>query len=281
MIRKYVTVFGSLFADIYVNRKNAAGVLQQSIGVPIAYGPKEKWLSRITQDPSLNRTINIVLPRMGFEIMQLTYAATRALPATQKNYKSIGSNDNSLKSQYVPVPYDIDFVLSIFTRNADDGAQIIEQILPYFRPEWNVTIDPVDGMDMKMDIPVILTGMNTEDVYEGDFEMRRSLIWNLNFTMKAWLYGPVRTSGIIKRVQVDSVLVPGQDPIESTDVGVYSRQDRVVVQPGLNANGEATTDIDDSVPYTSINVEDPYGFATDINLFTDGKQYDPESGADV
>ena len=281
MIRKYIIVFGSLFDDIALYRKNKAGQVVQTIAVPIAYGPKEKWLSRVSQDPTLNKYIDVTLPRIGFEMMSLTYDPQRKLSSTQQNVRAIPDVDNALLSQFVPVPYNLDMTLSIFTRNAEDGAMIIEQILPYFTPDFTVSVNAIPEMDIKMDIPIILTGVTTQDVYDGDFETRRSLTWDLNFTIKGYMYGPVKKTGVIKRVIADANIVPGSDPVVQSDIGTTARVDRIVTQPGLTTAGEPTTSIPASIPYTQVNVNDPYGFAQNINLYTDGKKYDPVTGKDV
>lgn len=281
MIRKYIIVFGSLFDDISVYRKNRAGDVVQQVAVPIAYGPKEKWLSRISQDPSLNKYIDVTLPRIGFEMMSLTYDPQRKLSSTQQNVRSVPDVDNAVLSQFVPVPYNLDMTLSIFTRNAEDGAMIIEQILPYFTPDFTVSVNAIPEMDIKMDIPIVLTGVTTTDVYDGDFETRRSLTWDLNFTIKGYIYGPVKKSGVIKRVVANANIVPGSDPVVQSDIGTTARVDRIVTQPGLTAAGEPTTSIPDSISHTLINAQDPYGFAQNVNLYTDGKVYDPVTGNDV
>ena len=279
LLRKYIIMFGSLFDDISVERKNSAGQIVQTVTVPIAYGPKEKWLSRISQDPTLNKYVAIVLPRMGFELQAMTYDPNRKLSSTQQNVKAIAGVDNQIRTQYTPVPYNLEMQLSVYTRNAEDGANIIEQILPYFTPDFTVTMIMNEAMGIKMDIPVILTSVTTEDIYEGDFETRRSLIWNMSFTIKGYLYGPTKKSSIIKRAQADAVIVPGADPIIPSDSS-YGRVDRIVAQPGLTVAGQPTTDVAASIPYTSIHPSDPFGLASDITLYTDGLKYDPVTGTD-
>ena len=182
-IRKYVTVFGNMFNGIYVQRFDSAGTRIQNIKVPIAYGPKEKFLVRLAQDPNLDQDVAISLPRLGFEMTGINYAANRKLPSTLK-HSTVDRNDlTKLTTQYIPVPYDIQFTLSAFVRNADDGTQIVEQILPYFQPEWTNNIKLQPEMGLTYDVPCVLNDVNVEDTYEGDFAARRALIWNFNFTM--------------------------------------------------------------------------------------------------
>lgn len=259
-IRKYVIAFGNLFNDIYVQRLNSSGERIQTLAVPLAYGPKEKWLVRLTQDPNLDQNVGITLPRMGFEIQSMTYAPTRKLSSTLKNVRLKASDFDRVDTQYVPVPYDITMLLSIFVKNADDGAQIIEQIIPYFRPEFVTNVRLIPEMNVVVDTPVVLQDVSIEDTYEGDFETRRALIYNLNFSIKAYFYGPVSHSGIIKRAIADIHL----DTLADTPVG-----ERITVTPAQYANGaplyapSANNQL--SVSINSISANSDYGFAIDIN----------------
>ena len=201
LIRKYVIVFGSMFNDLTVQRNNGSSRIQ-TLAVPIAYGPKQKFLVRLDTDPNLDREIAISLPRIGFELSGISYDSNRKLNSAQKNTYD-HTDKNFRKTQYTPVPYNIDFTMSIFVKNADDGTQILEQILPYFKPEWNMSVNLVPEMNIKMDIPTVLNSVDFEDTYDGDFQTRRAIIWNLNFTMKGYLYGPVSNQGVIKRISVD------------------------------------------------------------------------------
>lgn len=259
-IRKYVIAFGNLFNDIYVQRLNSSGERIQTLAVPLAYGPKEKWLVRLTQDPNLDQNVGITLPRMGFEIQSMTYAPTRKLSSTLKNVRLKSTDFDRVDTQYVPVPYDITMLLSIFVKNADDGAQIIEQIIPYFRPEFVTNVRLIPEMNVVVDTPVVLQDLSIEDTYEGDFETRRALIYNLNFSIKAYFYGPVSHSGIIKRAIADIHL----DTLADTPVG-----ERITVTPAQYANGaplyapSANNQL--SVNINSISANSDYGFAIDIN----------------
>jgi len=259
-IRKYVIAFGNLFNDIYVQRLDSNGTRIQTLAVPLAYGPKEKWLVRLAQDPNLDQDVAITLPRMGFEIQSMAYAPQRKLSSTLKNVKLKTSDLDRVDTQYVPVPYDIIMLLSVFVRNADDGAQIIEQIIPYFRPEFVTNVRLIPEMDVVVDTPVVLQDVAIEDTYEGDFDTRRALIYNLTFSMKAYFYGPVSHSGIIKRAITDIHL----DTPADTPVG-----ERITVTPAQYANGaplySPSANASLSVNINTISANSDYGFAVNIN----------------
>ena len=170
--------------------------------VPLAYGPMQKFLARLEQQADLNRAVQITLPRMSFETTNIAYDATRKGGITQTFKASDGSK---LRKVFMPVPYNIGFELNILVKLNDDALQIVEQILPYFQPSFNVTIDLVDVIGEKRDVPIVLDNISFQDDYEGDFATRRALIYTLNFTAKTYLFGPVSDSseGLIKKVQVD------------------------------------------------------------------------------
>ena len=254
-MRKYVVVFGNMFNGIYVQRFNSSNERIQTLSVPIAYGPKEKFLVRLAQDPNLDQDVAVSLPRMGFEMTGINYAANRKLPSTLQHSKVDRSDITKLTTQYIPVPYDIQFTLSIFVKNADDGTQILEQILPYFQPEWTNNIKLIPEMDLTYDVPCILNDVSVEDTYEGDFAARRALIWNLNFTMKGFVFGPTSTSGVIRR----SVVSFGDQ-----DTGVLSFE-KVSSNPGLTADGTPTSNSALSIETSEIEADDPYGIISDIS----------------
>ena len=260
VIRKYVIAFGSLFNDIVIQRRNTAGQRIQSIQVPIAYGPKEKFLVRLRQDPNLSQQVALTLPRMGFEITALTYNGARKLSSSLRNVAINTADNNKVKSQYVPVPYDITFALSIMCKNADDGAQILEQIVPYFRPEFTLNIRLIPELNIVVDTPVVLQDISIEDTYEGNFEERRALVHTLNFSMKGYLYGPSSKTGVIKRSQVFFF----QDT--AADIGPI---ERLTVSPAQHANGAPMNipgNTESSVALSSIAANSDYGFASDIEF---------------
>lgn len=251
VVRKYVALFGTLFNDIYINRYDPDTDITQSVKVPINYGPREKVLARVVSDPELNKMPAIQLPRMTFEIASMTYASSRKLNTLGKRYKQDATDSSKLSYQYNPVPYDIGFALSIIVKNADDGANIVEQILPFFTPEWTTTVEIIPEMDLTVDIPVILNSVDVQDDYEGDYVTRRSLIWTLNFTMKAYVFGPVRKSGVIKFANTniyDSTATPNTH-LSSIDT-----------RPGLTANGAPTSNAELTVALGEIESSDNYGF---------------------
>tara|TARA_Y100000593_G_C4301762_1_gene333733 strand:+ start:689 stop:1525 length:837 start_codon:yes stop_codon:yes gene_type:complete len=260
-IRKYIIAFGNLFNDIIVQRLDSNGNRIQSLMVPLAYGPKEKWLVRMAQDPNLDQEVAITLPRMGFEIISMQYASTRKLSSTHKNVKFKTTDNDSLDTQYVPVPYDINILLSIFVRNADDGAQILEQILPYFRPEFTTNVRLIPEMNIVHDIPVVLQDVTIEDTYEGDFDIRRALVYNLNFNMKSYIYGPISHSGVIKRAITNFF---GDTPTGSPQI------EKMTITPSQYANGapliSPSANSDLSVSISNIGANTDYGFTTDINV---------------
>lgn len=251
-------MFGTMFNDIDVQRFDASGNRIQSIRVPIAYGPKEKFLVRLSQDPNFDRDIAITLPRMSFEIVSMNYNSQRKLPSTLKNVHTVTPDEDKLNSQYVPVPYDVNIALSVYVKNADDGVQILENILPFFTPEWTNSVNLIPDMDLKMDIPVVFTDMSTEDTYEGDFSTRRALIHTLNFTVKGYLFGPVRTQGVIKR----SIVQTHVEYADSSELAL-----RHTVTPGLTANGTPTTDANVSIPIKDIKASDDWGYVEDVEFF--------------
>jgi len=197
-IRKSIIAFGNMFNNIEIDRKNSAGNVVQSIKVPLAYAPRQKFLARIEQAPNADeRNVQLVLPRMSFEIVKLAYDPSRKLSSVQKN-RSVNVTNNSVTSQYVPVPYNILVNLYVYVKNSDDGLQIIEQILPYFNPDYNLTVKAVPELNINHDIPIILDNIDFTDSYDGSFNDRRAIIWTLSFTIKTNFYGPANKQGIIR-----------------------------------------------------------------------------------
>ena len=206
-LRKTIIAFGSLFNDIQITRKDSSGSTVQTMKVPLAYGPKQKFITRLTADPGATKQVALTLPRIGFEIQSFDYDPTRKLNRTIRQKKVANTNDKKLKqmsTQYTPVPYNMNFELFIMAKNSDDGIQIIEQILPFFQPEYTVSIKEVPDMDIVRDVPFVLNSVGYEDTYEGDFQSRRAIIYTLSFTAKSYVYGPVTTAKPITKVQADT-----------------------------------------------------------------------------
>lgn len=249
--RKYIALFGTLFNKIAIARYNHdTNTIVQKMLVPISYGPYQKFLVRLGQDPNLDRRPAITLPRMAFEITSFQYDGSRKINSVKKLRSSTAESD----FQYAPAPYNIEFSLYIMTKYAEDATQIFEQIIPFFKPEWTTTVSLVDGID-PFDVPLVLNSVTTEDIYEGDFETRRSILWTLNFTMKAWYLGPVRQKGIIKFVDVRMFDNTTANTIFMSQVNVY---------PGLTANGQPTSVANNSIPWEQIEIDDDWGVVTII-----------------
>ena len=205
ILRKIVIGFGTLFNDVTVKTTDVNNRVTNSVKVPLAYAPQQKFLARLEQAEDLNKTTQITLPRMSFEFVGLQYDSSRKVTTTQKIIVPSQTGDSTIKQAFMPVPYNMSFELNIYTKLNDDMLQIVEQILPYFQPQYNLTIELVDEMDEKRDIPIILEGISMDDQYEGNFDTRRALIYTLRFTAKTYLFGPVAkdiSPKIIKKAQV-------------------------------------------------------------------------------
>ena len=263
-VRKYVTLFGSLFNDIHITRTNSAGKTTQVMQVPITYGPKDKMLARVTEDPNIDRPTAIQLPVMSFEMTRFDYDGARKLPTTGRTVVQNQTAAGQLNYQYNPVPYNIGFTLYIYEKNAEDGSKIVEQILPYFTPDWTITAHLIPEMNVTMDVPIILNRVSLDDVYDGDFKDRRSLVWTLDFTLKGYFYGPVKTSKVIKFANTEFFVPPVADGQLSTAVGVTPVLADVLIQPGLTANGQPTSNSAQSVPVSTITATDSFGYVTTI-----------------
>lgn len=252
--RRYIAMVGTIFNDIKIVRKDNADVTTQTFTVPISYAPIQKLLARIAQDPDLDQPSAISLPRMSFEMVSMIYDGDRKLTKHQLRKKTITADDSSFTTQFVPAPYNLEFQLNIIAKYPEDAMKIVEQIIPYFTPNWTSAVKLLDDFDDTFDIPLILNGISYEDTYEGNFEDRRAVIWTLSFTLKGYYFGPTQNKKVIKFADVD----------------VYGKMDAntalesVQVQPGLTANGEPTTDINETIPYADINYDDDWAFIVQI-----------------
>ena len=202
ILRKTVIGFGTLFNNINIRHKDASGTNFSVLKVPLAYGPMQKFLARIQQQPDLDRETAITLPRLSFEMQGIQYDPTRKTGIAQTFLTKSGTN---AKKVYMPVPYNVGFELSIMAKLSDDALQILEQIVPYFQPSFNITVNLISSIGEKKDIPIVLESINYSDQYEGGFESRRTIIYTLSFVAKTYLFGPVADSpeGLIKKVDVD------------------------------------------------------------------------------
>jgi len=260
LIRKTVVAFGTLFNDMYVYRKNSTGKTIQKMKVPLAYGPKQKFLVRLDQDSTRTsddgKTTALTLPRIGFEMTTLTYDAPRKLNRIQKFRKSKSADSKSLQHSYMPVPYNVGFSLFAMAKNSEDALQIVEQILPMFQPDYTVSLNVMPQLDIVRDVPIILNDVTYEDSYDGAFTERRVLMYTLAFTAKMYLYGPVTSTSVIKQVQVDQ--------FTNTNTTTARREQRYVVTPNP----------------TSADADDDFGFNETRSFFQDADDYDPSSGED-
>ena len=262
--RNVVVAFGTLFNQIQLTKKNNSGAVIQTMKVPLAYGPKQKWLSRLTEDPNLSKKVAVTLPLIGFEISGLSYDATRKQNKIIKAKKVLdGADSSQLKSGYMPVPYNVDFELYVLAKNSDDALQVVEQILPIFQPEYTVTMKEIPELDIIRDVPIVLNSIGYEDDYEGDFTSRRSIVYTLSFTAKYYLYGPVTSTNVIRSVQVDQYA--------DTPVNAPTREQRYTVTPDPVSAAATEFDPDD----------DNFGFNETTSFFEDAKTYDPKTGTDV
>ena len=256
-MRKVVVAFGTMFNDIHLVRQNSAGEVTQTMKVPLAYGPKSKWLARLREDPNLTKKVAVTLPRIGFEIQNISYDSARKLNSIQK-LKRVNSSaqGKTMSQQYMPVPYNMDFEMSIMAKNSDDALQIVEQILPFFQPDYTVTLNDNTEMGTTRDVPIVLTSVSYEDNYEADMITGRAIIYTLSFTAKFYLYGPVTDQKVIKTVQVDQYT--------DAKVNAPKREQRYSVAPSP----------------ASADADDDFGFNETTSFFEDAKNYDEATGTD-
>lgn len=206
ILRKTIVSFGTLFNNINIQQTDEQGNVTSIRKVPLAYGPTQKFLARLEQSPDLNKPVQITLPRMSFEFTGLNYDASRKLAPTQSFTTVLKSDNTDIRRAYMPVPYNMEFELSVMTQLNDDMLQIVEQILPYFQPSYTLSVDLVETIGEKRDIPLTLENIAMQDDYEGDFSTRRVLIYTLRFTAKTYLFGPISgpetSKDIIKKVSI-------------------------------------------------------------------------------
>jgi hypothetical protein len=259
LTKKTIVGFGTLFNNIQLNRVNATTQATEVMKVPLAYGPKQKFLARILEQPDITaQKIQITLPRISFEMNGLSYDGSRKVSPTQA-IKVVDAS-NKQKMQYMPVPYNLSFELAIIAKNQDDALQILEQILPHFQPHYNLLVKLVPGSNETKDIPVVLENINYEDSYEGDFTERRTIIYTLSFNVKTYYYGPMRTEDedfkTIKKAQVDYYT--------NVDTVNAAREVRYTAVPDpLNATPD-----------------DNFGFNEIYSDFTDAEKWNPVTGED-
>ena len=271
-IRKYVILVGTLFNDIKVVKTDKSNNEVSLVRVPITYGPKDKMLARVFQDPNIDRpTATFPLPMISFEMGKIKYDGARKLHTTGKITVQSNTSPTVYKYQYNPVPYNIEFKVHVYAKNVEDGTKIIEQILPYFTPDWTTRIKLIPEMNVIMDIPVVLENIDYSDNYEGDLKDRRQIIWTLDLVVKGYFYGPIKKSGIIKFVNVDFFIPEVPDGQLATAVGNTEMSAKITVQPGIDANtgapinyyGEPNNSIN-TLSYREIEANNDYGYITQI-----------------
>lgn len=243
-IRNSVAVFGRLFNSIYIVRNDAAGNPISSVKVPLSYAPKRKYLERLLENPDFeeDNKVAIKLPRMSFEIVSFSYDPTRQLTKTN-NINRVGASNDSRVKFYTPTPYNINFQLNVYCKTQDDALQVVEQIIPYFAPQYTLTVKPLANFpDIKEDVPISIQSISFSDDYEGQMESRRTIIYTLDFEMKINFYGPASDSKVIK----------------TTEVGVYD------MGAGLNDSDVLIETIRVQPNPLNASADSDYGFITTI-----------------
>ena len=303
-IRKYVAVFGTLFNDINIQRKNSAGVITEQIKVPIEYSAKDKMLLHIRKMSTTDASVATTLPRMGFVMNGITYDGTRKLNTLGQVYAAnTAASSSTLMKQYNPVPYNFDFELTAAVDSAEDGAQIFEQIVPFFTPEFTCSVNLIPSMNVKPDISIILNGTTVEDSFEGDFTTRREIIWSFTFQLKGYIYPDVKSGSVTKSVIV-ALRMPSEEADfsehiileDSTDFSVnYLLLDADAGSPdatGLmkfiteaSSTGSGAAGIKSRITVTpgpgDVTANDDFGYTTTREYFNDNIDVNLTTGLDV
>lgn len=239
-IRKCVAIFGRLFNNIYVIRKNSSGASISQVKVPLSYAPKRKYLDRIREQEDLytDQAVAIKLPRMSFEITNFAYDTSRQLTKTS-TFKTAGTTSSTRQKFFPPVPYTINFQLNVYAKSQDDALQVVEQVLPFFNPQYTLTINPfpTDYPSFKEDIPIIIQGVSFQDDFEGSLDTRRTIVYAMDFEMKVSFHGPITNSAIIRKTNAD-LYDQGAGLLDSD---IYLETVQVVPNP-LSAIGLADSD---------------------------------------
>ena len=281
LLRIYTALMGSCVDNIYIERSLSPDYTpdpseNELIKVPVEYSNKDKMLTRLMSDPNIDRPYSTLLPRIAFEMMDMRYDGDRKQPSM--NYTSYLNSDGALLQQYVPVPYNLFFNVYVMAKNALDGAKIIEQIVPFFTPEFVFDVTLIPEMNETRNVPIVLKSVSCEDKYDGQFTVRRSLIWTLQFVMKGWFYGPINVPGIIKKILFNFDIPVGKNadlPLIDV-VGNTAVSESLTVQVAMLANGSPTNDASRSVPYKTITVNQDYGFASILTGYQSGGANDEQ-----
>jgi hypothetical protein len=270
ILKRTIIAFGSLFNEINIKHTDNNGNVKSVIKVPLAYGPTQKFLARLEQSPDLNKPVQITLPRMSFEFTGLVYDPSRKATTTQTFTAKSAVDGTETKKVYLPVPYNMQFELSIMSKLNDDALQILEQILPYFQPGYTMSVELVDLINEKRDIPVVLENITMQDDYEGNFTTRRVLIYTLRFTAKTYIFGPVSsaTKDIIKKTSIG--YIAGDTTNSPSREIVYSAEPRAI----KNYTGTVITNLskDISIEDTLISVNDASSISVNTYLDIEGEE---------
>ena len=280
ILRKTIIAFGTLFNGIEIHHTNSSDEVKSVIKVPLAYGPTQKFLARLEQSADLNKSIQITLPRMSFEFVGLVYDPSRKSTTTQTFITSTTNDGTDVRKSYLPVPYNMQFELTIYTKLNDDMLQIVEQILPYFQPSYTLSVDLVDTIGEKRDVPIVLENITMQDDYEGDFTSRRSLIYTLRFTAKTYLFGPISSSNtskdLVKKVTL-GYISGGVTKSPSREI-TYSVEPRAIKSYTNNIITNLSQDIGEDT--ISIPVNDSSAIAENSYITIDNEEMyvDTKSG---
>ena len=265
LLTKYVSVFGAIFNDVFITRFDSNGYKIADIKVPISYSVKEKMLLRVIGDPEINRQLSELLPRMSFELIGVEYDGERKLNSIGRKVVKDTNNLNVAQYQFNDVPYNLQMNLYVYTQNIDDGNQIIEQILPFFTPDFTSNVELIGPpMNQEFKIPIVLNNVQMQDTYDGEFKNRQVLLWTLSFTIRARLFGPVYTSPLIKFANVNLYADSSSGPIINTSV---SQAESVQTIPTLTANGQPTSNVQMSIPVLMVPIDSNWGYSTNLQLF--------------
>jgi hypothetical protein len=270
ILRRTIISFGTLFNDILIKHLNSSDQVTSVIKVPLAYGPTQKFLARLEQSPDLNKPTSITLPRMSFEFTGLVYDSARKVTTTQSFTVKDPNDGTETKKAYMPVPYNMQFELSIMAKLNDDALQIVEQILPYFQPAYNLTVDLVESIQEKRDVPIVLENITMQDDYEGNFTTRRVLIYTLRFTAKTYLFGPVSTASkdIIKKATIS--YLTGSSTDNTTREVIFSAEPRAI----KNYTGIVLTSLSKDITTTDtlLTVDDASSISLNSYLDIEGEE---------
>ena len=266
ILRKTVIGFGTLFNNVTIKHLDSSNKAVSVMKVPLAYGPIQKFLARLEQTPDLKGAQTITLPRMSFEFNGLSYDPSRKVTQTQTFITAPTSDKSTAKKVYMPVPYNMSFELNILAKLNDDALQIVEQILPYFQPSYNLTINLISSIGEKRDVPIVLDSVSFTDDYEGDFSERRALIYTLTFTAKTYLFGPVPSSstGIIKKATIDYSTRKGKDFRREVRYSVTPRATKDYTNDGTTYLAEHVTENE-----TLITVGDASNLSVGDRIYVD------------